>query len=333
MKNTENGTKPNPEGHAFGRKWRIWLVGYVKRKYHERPAKEKNESAEQRALRLTMWSTAVIAIFTVVLACVSYFQLKELHQSGVDSSGQMNQMIEKYREQVAQISRQADETRDLAVQAKNQADRTKDMADRMKDQADRTKIIADQAIIQANAAKSAASIAGQTLHISERAYLTLGTPADDFQNKQISIPIINSGHIPSGKATIIAHEITFQISIPLATIYSLNQETTIERHWTTAGFPTVAIGNPFVVDVEIPSLVMDDLNNGKQGVAIAIEMIYNDGFPNTPDQRWVFCDISVYSAAMKRGIMRPCDDPEVLLRLVTALDRYPDTRYQQIKPY
>jgi hypothetical protein len=88
------GSSLNDTGHRqnayarvkqLGRQWRLWLVGYVKRKYHECRAKKMNETPEQRAIRWTMWSTAAIAVFTVVLAYVSYFQLREMREAGIDT--------------------------------------------------------------------------------------------------------------------------------------------------------------------------------------------------------------------------------------------------------
>jgi hypothetical protein len=143
MNDAENGAKPKTESNTSSHQRWARLVGYAKHKYHERRAKKKKETAEERAIRLNMWSTAIIAIFTVVLAVVSYFQLKELHQSGVDSSDQMNRMIEKNREQVAQIGRQADETSKLAEHMGDQAERTKELARQTRDLAVSTQQMAD----------------------------------------------------------------------------------------------------------------------------------------------------------------------------------------------
>ncbi len=111
---------------------------------------------------------------------------------------------------------QATWTQRLATNTDIESGHMKDLADRMKEQADRTKDLANEAKAQvavaksaADAARSAADTAKDTLHVSERAYLTLGTPTNDFQNKRMDVPVFNGGHIPSGPVQIVMHEATF----------------------------------------------------------------------------------------------------------------------------
>jgi hypothetical protein len=186
-------TKTHAETKESGRRWWLRLVDYVKHERHERRARKKSEKPEQRAVRWTMWATVAMAIFTIALATVSYFQLREMHQSGVDSSGQMNQLIEKYRQQVAQVSRQASETHELAVQAKNQAERTK--------------TIAQQAVIQANQTAQLAELTRKTLETSQKAYVTIGRPdgvvaeilwpKEDTGNAGLLVYFQNNGRLPA----------------------------------------------------------------------------------------------------------------------------------------
>ncbi len=185
--------KGSPPAQALRPQRCTMLVGYIKRKAEGRKAKKDEETAPDKAARSTVRATWVIAGFTVILALVSYNQLREMQNTGVESGGQMNQMIEKYRQQVAQVSRQADQTRDLAEQ--------------MKTQAAQTKIIAEQARVQANATISAANTAQSTLDISQGAYVTIGRkdgtvadfiiPKDPAQDAEIVIYFQNSGHLPA----------------------------------------------------------------------------------------------------------------------------------------
>lgn len=78
-------------GHV-GEKCQGWLIGYVKRKMHERAAKKKEETAADKAARITTTATVWMAIFTCVLALITggtliilKNQLTEMREGGVDT--------------------------------------------------------------------------------------------------------------------------------------------------------------------------------------------------------------------------------------------------------
>jgi hypothetical protein len=273
------------------------------------------ESPVDKAARRTATATRAIAVFTIILAFVAYMQYIELRDSGIESTGQMDQMIHEYRSQVAQMSKQAAETHDLAGH--------------MKHQADRTRTIANQAVVQANAAKSAAKTADKSLHISERAYLVLSPPQHDFPHNIVYIPITNTGHIPSGIATIVTHVLVFRLDNPTAKIYTVTDDAVLEKHWSSATYVSIPVGNEFSQAVHIHTAIADQIDSGKMGVAIASILTYNDGFHDDPDQIWTFCDSIAYSADTKRVSMAPCDDPVAELKTLTNLDGYPDAKNQE----
>jgi hypothetical protein len=217
-------------------------------------------------------------------------------------------MIEQFRRQAAQIGRQADETRELAG--------------KMKIQADQTKTIANEAIIQAIAAKSAAETAKDTLHVSQRAYLVLGTPAHDFVNKRVSIPLINSGHSPSGPAKVVIYEATFRQDDPPQIM--LKPTDIIESHPNVDFYQTVPVvptGSLTTVIIELPALNEVQLRQGNQGVMIAAKITYNDGFPSTPEQSYVFCDCSTRTASTRLFTMSPCPDPNLTFQELVELEK------------
>ena len=82
-------------------------------------------------MALTDW---IIAVATVVIAVVGYFQYQEMAGSGT----QTDRMIRLYRSQVAQLSRQAGDTHDLAVAAKQQAEQALTQANATKKLAEST---------------------------------------------------------------------------------------------------------------------------------------------------------------------------------------------------
>jgi hypothetical protein len=80
-------------------------------------AKSDTSDSERKKSRgpdfWTAWATVAIALFTIVLAIVSYRQWRELQGAGQ----QTDQMIELYRQQLDQLQHQASDTRILAETA------------------------------------------------------------------------------------------------------------------------------------------------------------------------------------------------------------------------
>lgn len=271
------------------------------------------------------WARAAVIMSGLAAAFVC-LQWWEMHTGGKDT-----------HDLAVAAGNQATWTQNLAANMQTQADRTKDLADRMKDQADRTrdlanetKTIADQAIVQANAARSAGETAKETLQVSQQAYLTLGPPVDDFQNGRINIPVANGGHIPSGHVKVVEHEMTARLDDPNEPIIPL--DALLETHWREVSFrsiPVVLNGTLFNVEVHTPKVVEADIKSGKQSIQILLVMTYNNGFPDMPDQTWLFCDASTYRMDTKLFLMRPCDDPNAVLQTLMRVDHYPDPNYQE----
>jgi hypothetical protein len=85
MENAENRQPPNPPIAQPRQGWWVRLIGYIKRKSHERKAKKKEETPADRATRRTATATVWIAVFTVVLGFVSLFTLYEVMEGGTDT--------------------------------------------------------------------------------------------------------------------------------------------------------------------------------------------------------------------------------------------------------
>lgn len=119
-------------------------IDYVLRKFKENKTKKQQEHPQDKYSRRTANATFAMAVFTGILIVVNSIQLREIQNSGAESSDQTNQTIHEMRSQVAQIKRQATDTHDLAIAAGKQADASKALADQ-------TKAIAGQAVVQANA--------------------------------------------------------------------------------------------------------------------------------------------------------------------------------------
>jgi hypothetical protein len=172
----------------------------------------------------------------------------------------------------------------------------------------------------ADAAKSAANTAKDALHISERAYVVTGHPTIDTDTKIVTLPIINSGHIPSGNVNAIIHQAALSISTPDGSPKRVFGTGACWKHFEMESVPTV--GQTMSFNLRVPSLSVADLGSGHQQIVIVGTIMYNDGFSDDPDQPSLFC----YGYGLlppSNGLEWPLCDPNLYLRDAIAADHYP----------
>jgi hypothetical protein len=211
-----------------------------------------------------------------------------------------------------------------------QIEATNVLAGHAKDQADHAAVMATNSGIQAAAtknaaaaAKTAADIAKDTLHVSERAYIATGSPVLNLDTNVVAIPVINTGHIPSGKLRIVIHEATVDTEPSNAPKII----PTTEQHWQhydEASIPTT--GLTFTINTPVPKVLAEKINSGHQQIFLAGSISYNDGFNDTPEQVWLFCDAASFFQATRKVEWVPCDAVAYIKQLTTG-DHYPESEY------
>lgn len=179
--------------------------------------------------------------------------------------------------------------------------------------------------IGANAAQGAANTAKETLHVSERAYVLVEDPTLDFTLKAISLPLVNSGHIPSGPAISIIHEATYNVA---NLTMSAPLDAPDQKSWQHNSWSSVLPGNHQSVGIPVPLLDQKLSDQGLQLVMVAGSISYNDGFPETPNQTWKFCFRTVHQITMKKTFIIICDPDQMIPKLEKA-DGYPNNENPQ----
>lgn len=159
-------------------------------------------------------------------------------------------------------------------------------------------------LTSARAAGSAAKTAQDTLHVSERAYITDGGVQLDTAKTVLTLPLINSGHIPSGTVETSLYEATFD-NTPLVPIVPLSS--ILERKHLITNLKSMIPGSPFSIAIPIPKVSAESLSQGKQVIIIVGSISYNDGFPDTPTQRYPVCTQTLYQTVVKQFYWVPCD--------------------------
>lgn len=176
-----------------------------------------------------------------------------------------------------------------------------------------------ESIVSARAAQSAAQTAIDTLHIAQRAYISTGTPSMNFTAGTIHIPLINSGHIPSGLIQIKTFEVTADVRDPS----NIRDGTVIEKHWMPSTKQAFQIGQGIGFEFPIRMATAEKVAAGTQYFIIAGNITYNDGFPDTPPQHWDFCFQTVYNPKSKTDIVGICESSIEIPKLMKIIE-YPN---------
>jgi hypothetical protein len=185
-------------------------------------------------------------------------------------------------------------------------------------------VYADYAMQQVRQTIASNHNAISALHVSERAYITADAPVLDPMAKFATMSINNLGHIPCPHSQIVAHEATFNISLPnVAPLFG----DVVEVHWKSYKGPIPPGKNIMSVVIKVPAFSQSKFTpegeDGFQEIAIAGLVIYEDGFADDGPQKWKFCFSTLYQLNLRTIFWTPCDADTVLPNL-EALDRYPN---------
>ena len=191
-------------------------------------------------------------------------------------------------------------------------------------------VVAVLSLIQTCQSRESLKLASQSLQIGERAYISIGTPHFDWEESGIKLPLLNTGHIPSGYLHSEIHEATY-VGSPKDSVKSMRL---IEGHWGKSEFknvdPTPASAL-FALFVRIDSSSQAALNAGTQRIIYAGKVFYNDGFPDSPERSFDFCAVSFYLASEKAQSMKPCD-ASIYIPFLMEQEHYPANEQKDAEP-
>jgi hypothetical protein len=139
------------------------------------------------------------------------------------------------------------------------------------------------------------------------------------------IPLVDTGHIPSGTAVTIVHEATFNVADP-AERFSFDNSA--EKTWEHTVWSSIVPGSHQSLGVPVPLLEEAKVNSGLQSIIVAGTITYNDGFAGTQDQVWRFCFRNVFQTTMKKSYLIECNTDDFLPGLEKA-DRYPNNEHKE----
>lgn len=278
------------------------------------------EPEMKREFRLLEWTTVVSNVVLAIAGICALFiylgqlgvmrrQLDEMQSA----STQTGQMIALYHQQVGQLKKQSADTHRLALAAVKEVDSLRKQAD-----ASRTIAVAT---------RSASETARESLKVSDRAYVITGAPRLDIQAKEISFPLINNGHIPSGKVAVTVHEATINLPRPSAGSLRVNP---VEAHWKETdlnAIPPTQGTITYTINTPVPNLDSTRLKDGRQQIFVVGDVSYGDGFSGDPTANWKFCEGYRFDPKTKKFVWAPCDWDLYIMEVMSA-DHYPDDEYK-----
>lgn len=273
----------------------------------EAPDKEPSKWRENTKLGLEIAGVVILICYTVF----TYLQWHQIRRTNDLTKTALDGSKDSLGQTLLKMQGQTDATNRLYGEAQKQTAQATTLATN-------SGIQAGEAKVAAGAATSAANTAKDALHVSERAYVVIGTPNLEVAKKAISLPVQNTGHIPSGKVEVVVHEAT--VDVP-NTYTQSNLAAASEIHWSRQVFYTVTSGVPYNIEIATPKMDADKLNSGLQLIIIAGFISYNDGFMD--GQQWPFCIHTIYHTIFKELALTSCDASDYLPKL-ELVDGYPN---------
>ena len=87
-----------------------------------------------------------------------------------------------------------------------------------------------------------------------------------------------------------------------------------------------SVGATYTISTPVEAVVADKINSGRQQIVITGSIKYNDGFPDTPEQTWQFCNMGLFREKLKKLEWTLCD-PTLYIKELIAIDHYPKDEY------
>lgn len=132
---------------------------------------------------------------------------------------------------------------------------------------------------------------------------------------------MNTGRMPSGAADTTVHYIVANTPIAGDPVDLTAQA--VETHWRRQHNLSIPAGSPFSLNQTFKTIDSNLVKKGHQRIIMVGFINYNDGFPDTPLQRFTFCYEELYSPGLQEFVSAPCDF-FTYLAAAEAADGYPD---------
>jgi hypothetical protein len=160
-----------------------------------------------------------------------------------------------------------------------------------------------------------------TLSRANRAYIITGTTQLDEFDGTLTLPLRNSGRIPSGQIVVVIHTATVNAVRPHQ---FPDIDAAIGYAWQRKSFNSLVPGEGQEIVVQLQKFSPRQIVRALQEIVIGGQIVYNDGFPEDQLDRRSFCLRTVYDENAAQILRSDCN-ANVVLPQMEALDGYPKT--------
>lgn len=164
----------------------------------------------------------------------------------------------------------------------------------------------------------------EPLGTDQRAYISISGLALGDDHTLVELPVVNKGHMPTGKVTFEIHEETMVVGVE--TIHGTLMDEIIEAHKQEGAFASLPPGQAYRISVLAPELDRANLKNGHDKAVFAGVLSYNDGTSHTSDVKWPFCGIVAFNKSRRRVDVGTCD-PTLWIHQIEQQERSPSLRH------
>jgi hypothetical protein len=177
------------------------------------------------------------------------------------------------------------------------------------------------------ASRDGADTAKEALHVSERAYITLGrADLDELTQHRIRLQFTNVGRIPSKQVTVIIYRTaTHSQAVPGGVEWVPDNS---EKGWHRTVYDRVFPTAPVYLTVLFPSVSPESIMDGARELIVAGTLTYDDGFSYDPLTTEDFCFRTFADMGKKQIIATSCDTKRLIPRM-QELTGYPNNEEDQ----
>lgn len=267
-------------------------------------SKPKRKRARKHvSLAIEVAGLLALIIYTI-FSILQWQQIRwtnRLTRQALDSSNAtLQQTLKKMQEQTDATNRLYSEAQKQTMEAQKQTGSAATIAVN-------SGIQASASQQSSEAAKSAADTANQTLHLSERAYLTVAQAAISLDTGIIELQVTNSGHLPSQDTRVAYTELT-QICEERTPGCPSGKYKLVQPYAKSDRLPPVSAAAPGKVLVRINSFDKSLFTLDEQFFTVSGDVLYEDGFENSGTHISPYCFQFVWLSGATAATQTNCRD-------------------------
>jgi hypothetical protein len=154
--------------------------------------------------------------------------------------------------------------------------------------------------------------------VAAGAYLTTMSTHVDGNLNTVFVGVTNIGHLAAvGKITIFEMTVSRGKTTKYTVGFPIGNK--LDGYWSEATFRDATYASPPLIRFPLPGFTQGDYSQGKIAVITSGTLVYNDGFPTTPERTAPFCWINFQNLHTSQQDVISCDEMRITGRIKKAI--------------